>query len=445
MKRKALTDLARWYSEQDSKPLIIRGARQVGKSTLVKLFCEEKKLQLIEVNLETTGLKSINSDSFIIQDLLDEIQFKTKKIIDSNTVIFLDEIQESPRMLKFLRYFYEQAPSIKVIAAGPLLEMALKTENFSFPVGRVQFYHLGPMSFQEFLWATNNHFLDQKLGKFEFSEALHETAIKALQTYFYTGGMPEVVQSYATSKSLIKTRELQSQILQSYLADFPKYNYRINAHRISRVFSGLALNVGEKVIYKKLDTESKSREVKRILKLLIDSKVIIQCLHSSANYPPLLGESDLSTFKTYFLDIGLLGSLLNLAPNAIDYELQSNFNIQGKFAEQYVAQHLYFFNGPKSPPLLHYHLKDKGSQKAEIDFLIEKSSSIYPIEVKSSATGHLKSLLYFCKKNKSQFTYKFSLAQYSEVSHFAESTTLINLPLYAVEYLKGNLGNNKQG
>lgn len=439
MRRSALKDIDTWYEREISKPLIIRGARQVGKSTLVRLFCESKGIHLIEMNLEIERLSTVNKDDFSLQEVLDEIQFKKKTKIKNNSVIFFDEIQESPKLLKYLRYFYEQAPHLKIIAAGSLLEIALKTEDFSFPVGRVEFYHLGPMNFQEFLWATNNVFLDEKLLAFEFSEALHLEAIKALKHFFYVGGMPEVVKKFVETKSLIEIRPLQKQLIQSYQADFPKYNRRINVSRIERIFASLAHNIGEKIIYTKIDSESVSRDIKRVVELLIDARVILPCFHSAGNSPPLSGESDDRIYKTYFLDIGLLGAMLNIDLNEIEMEIGTSFNFKGKLAEQFVAQHLSYMNDASSPPSLYYYLRDKGSQKAEIDFLFDLNRNIVPIEVKASKSGHLKSLQLFCKDKKSRTAIKTSLKEFNKIENFIPGmTTLFEIPLYAINYINTN-------
>lgn len=441
MRRVALEDLSKWLESSARKPLVIRGARQVGKSTLVHLFCQQANLDLIEINLEIESLKSIQSEDFELNQLLDEIQFKKKKRIKENSLIFFDEIQESPKLLKLLRYFYEYAPHLKVIAAGSLLEIALRCEDFSFPVGRIDFYHLGPMSFKEFLWATGQDYLEEKLSKFQFSKGLHQNALKALKAYYFVGGMPAVVKRYVETNSLMEMRKIQEQIIQTYQADFPKYNKRINTQRISRIFHSLALAVGEKIIYTKLDLESHSRDIKRVVELLIDSRVILSCIHSDGNTPPLLGESDSRVFKTYFLDIGLLNALLKLDYAVLDSEFKNNFNTRGIIAEQFVAQHLNFFQGPALSPQLFYHLRDKGSQKAEIDFLIESNGKIYPIEVKSAAAGHLKSLKYFCLSRASEICFKVCLDEFSIKSDFAAKSKLVVIPLYAIEYLKDHLGN----
>lgn len=436
MKRKALKDLKKWLISSIRKPLILRGARQVGKSTLVHLFAQEEKLELFEFNFEVDKLNSVSDEQFKIQKLLDEIQLKKQKKLTSKSLIFFDEIQESPQLLKYLRYFYEQRPDLIVISAGSLLEIALHEANFSFPVGRVEFYHLSPMTFSEFLCATGNELIDEKLSQLDFSPALHHLAIEAMKNFYYVGGMPAVVNNFAQSNSLVEARTIQQQIIQTYQADFPKYNKRINIQRIARIFNALALQAGKKVIYSKLDPQSGSREIKRVVELLIDARVILPCIHSDGNAIPLLGESDAKVFKSYFLDIGLLNALLRLDLDAIESEFEGNFNTKGVIAEQYIAQHLSNFYPPFMAPILIYHLRDKRTQKAEIDFLIESKDKIYPIEVKSTAKGHLKSLKYFCEQKNAVAGIKISLDEFSVEPYFTSNSSLINFPLYAIDYLK---------
>ena len=439
MKRFANQDLLHWFNRNDRMPLIIRGARQVGKSTLVKLFCESQKLELIEINLEKEKLKSANSESLSIKEILDEIQFKTKKVITPQSVIFLDEIQEQPKLLSSLRYFYEERPDVAVIAAGSLLEIALKSENFSFPVGRVEFYHLGPMTFTEYLWATNNHFLSEKISNLDFSPGVHELAKEELRKYYYIGGMPKAIKTYVEENSLISVRRVQEQILQTYLADFPKYNARIQIERIQRVFTSTIVQLGKKIIYQRIDPNAQARDTRRIIELLIDARVLLTCYHTDGNNIPLMGESDSSIQKLYFLDIGLMNSLMRLDFETIDQEFENTFNTKGIISEQFVAQHLAYIHGGATSPELFYWLRDKGSQKGEIDFLLQNKNQILPIEVKSTASGHLKSLFYFAKEKKKKNAVKISLDVFSKeevpykIDDKSSHINLINLPLYAVE------------
>ena len=439
MKRKALKDLKNWLETKDRRPLIIRGARQVGKSTLVRLFAGEENLELLEINLEKTKLQTVNKSSFEINELLDEIQLKSKKTIHSKTLIFFDEIQDSPQLLKYLRYFYEERPELTIIAAGSLLEIALKKEDFSFPVGRVDFYHLGPMSFFEFLSATKNDFLLEKIKKHDFSETVISEAKKALTYYYYIGGMPKAIDTYVQTSSITTVREIQEQIIQTYIADFPKYNSRINFDRVEKVFYSVTSQLGKKIIYQRLDETSKSRDIKKSLELLVDARVLIQCHHTEGNSSPLRGEIDENIFKLYFLDIGLLNAMMRLDFSQLDDDMRQQFNTKGFLAEQFVAQHLAYLGNEKRGPELYYWLKDKGTQKAEVDFLIQKSTRIFPVEVKSTSVGHLKSLFYFLKEKKISEAYKVSLDSYKKIkaTHKIQENSievsLINIPHYAIE------------
>lgn len=439
VKRMAEQHLFDWYHGSGRMPLIIRGARQVGKSTLVKLFCESQQLELIEINLEKEKLKSVNAESFSIQNILDEIQFKSKKTISHLSVIFLDEIQEQPKLLSSLRYFYEERPDVAVIAAGSLLEIALKSESFSFPVGRIEFFHLGPMTFMEYLWATNNKLLSEKIANLDFSPGVHELAKEELRKFYYIGGMPKAIKTYIEEKSLIPVRKIQEQIIQTYIADFPKYNSRIQLERIQRVFTSTILQLGKKIIYQRIDPNAQARDTRRIIELLIDARVLLPCYHTDGNNIPLMGESDLSIQKLYFLDIGLMNCLMRLDLETIDQEFENTFNTKGIISEQFVAQHLAYIHGGTLPPELFYWLRDKGSQKGEIDFLLQAKNKILPIEVKATTSGHLKSLFYFAQEKRNKKAIKISMNKFSkeDISHIikglATEVSLTNLPLYAVE------------
>ncbi len=448
MKRHDTAGLQKWLHKKNRKPLLLRGARQVGKSTLVRLFCQEQKLELLEINFERTKLLSIQKNPILMSEVLDEIQLLLKKKITDQAVLFFDEIQEQPEMLKYLRFFYEERPDLIVIAAGSLLEIALRDENFSFPVGRIEFYHLGPMTFSEFLLATKNELIYEKLFSLEFSDGLHQACINLFQKYLYVGGMPEAVKIFSEQESLTGVRDIHQQILQAYVADFPKYHSKINNQRISRVFYSSINYLGKKLVYSKIDSQSQARDIRRVIELLEDARLLHSCLHTTADALPLAGQQDDSIRKLYFLDVGLLNSMTRLDFQSIDLELQNQFNTKGIVAEQFVAQHLCFYDGPNHSPQLHYWLRDKGVQKGEVDFLVESKGEIIPIEVKSANGGHLKSLFYFAKEKRNKTAIKLSVNPYSEetISHSIENhkyqIQLINVPLYAVEFLPKILSRN---
>jgi predicted AAA+ superfamily ATPase len=253
--------------------------------------------------------------------------------------------------------------------------------------------------------------------------------------------MPKAVKTYVEEKSLVTVREVQNQILQTYIADFPKYNVRIQVERIERVFYSTINQLGKKIIYQKVDPNSQSRDIRRIIELLIDARVLLPCRHSESNSTPLAGEVDYSIQKIYFLDVGLVNAIMKLDLDVIDQEMKNNFNTKGMIAEQFVAQHLAYFDNHTTGPELFYWLRDKGSQKGEIDFIIQKKNQIIPIEVKASEAGHLKSLFYFSKEKKKDIGIKISLDPFSvkEVHHKITEKkieiTLYSIPQYAISQL----------
>lgn len=441
MRRYAEKDLLDWYQKKTRMPLILRGARQVGKSTLVRIFCENNGLDLLEINLEVSKLKSIHRDQLAFADVLDEIQLLSGRKIGAKTLVFFDEIQEDPRLLQILRYFHEQAPALAVIAAGSLLELALNSEDFSFPVGRVEFLHLGPMTFQEFLLACGQDQLVEHIRARKLTDAVHAASIGYLKKYFYVGGMPRAVLHYSTENSLVEVRAIQEQIIQTFSADFPKYAKRVNVGRISRIFQACAAQVGKKTIYQAFDRESKSRDIRRVIELLIDARVILACYHAEASGVPLHATTDTNVQKLYLIDIGLMNCVHRLDFRALEEAFDGRLITKGTMAEQFVAQHLAFFYGRSSPPSLTYWLRDKGAQKGEIDFLVQHSGRIVPVEVKSESGGKLKSLFYFAAEKKWNRAVKLSLSEYSEhhVRHIiggkSVALSYLDIPLYAVEEL----------
>jgi hypothetical protein len=441
LKRLALVEFEKWYALKDRQPLVLRGARQVGKSTLVRDFCANHKYPFIEINLEKTKLHSTKKESFKISDLISEIEVLSGQNLEPSTIIFFDEIQEDPKLLKYLRYFYEETPQIPVIAAGSLLEIVLAKEEISFPVGRVQFLNIGPMTFFEFLIALGEEKLVERILRLEFSDALHNKANDYFRLFAFVGGMPKAVSRFTDSRSLLDVRDVQNQILETYKADFPKYGKRTNVERLVGVFESAASHLGTKVMYQELDSHAKARETRKALELLKNARILKPCIHCEASGLPLWASEDIDIYKLYFLDIGLVSAIQGADVQSIYTEIDKAFLTKGYLAEQFVAQHLSQFYGSTVTPHLNYWLRDKGSAKGEVDFLVQHKNTIVPIEVKSTASGHLKSLLYFTREKKIKRAVKISLApfQIKRVTHqFAEGRyeiELIELPLYATEAL----------
>lgn len=441
MYRYAEEFLKKWCSQKDRKPLVIRGARQVGKSTVVRNFAKNNSYELIEINLEITELKSFQTKTFVIENLIQEIEIKFKTKITSKTILFFDEIQALPVAVERLRYFYEKMPQIKVVAAGSLLEIILNQSEISFPVGRVSFYHLGPMTFTEFLMAIGQKKQAELILKNKVPDYLHDDLLNELKKFYYIGGMPKAIFNYQQTNSLLVVRETQRDIIQTYISDFPKYNQRIKLERIENIFSRLSFHLGQKIIYQKVDIDYRSIEIKKIIHLLIDARLFTPAYHVDATHLPLKAGLDLDIFKLYHLDIGLLNYFLKTEwDDILNFDFKTNPKMIGLLTEQFISQHLAYSENGVEPPELFYWLRDKSIQKAELDFVIQKNKKIIPIEVKSSKSGHLKSLLYFCSEKKNKHAIRFSTEFFSDekVKHKEHIFKLSSWPIYAVEGLKAD-------
>lgn len=453
MKRKAEADLLVWYKQKKRKPLILRGARQVGKSTLVKLFAKENKLELIEVNLEKSKIESFNSDEIEIDIIIQEIEYKTKARFTKKTLLFLDEIQANPRAIMALRYFFEDRPEVAIIAAGSLLEFVLNDHTISMPVGRVEYYHLGPLTFEEFLLAKGEKRIVEDLCEkpFEVSFLLFNKLQRYLMEYFYVGGMPEAVSTFCETKSFVEVEKVHRSIIETYRDDFPKYATKAEAVNLGQLIKLIANHVGKKIKYSELLKDVKHAPIKKALLLLENAKIIFRCSHSNASGIPLGSQIEESVFKVYFLDIGLLNHLLGIDAEDI---LNSESNkeillIRGVLAEQFVAQQLKYSSQKFASETLFYWLKDLKKEGAEIDFLIQKSSGIIPIEVKSNKSGTLKSLFVFMQLKELKKAIRFDMKKrkpdeiienmntsiFNGVKNQKVAFMLYNYPLFLVNFL----------
>ncbi len=436
MKRKYLQDLHQWFAEQQRKPLILRGARQVGKSTLVRLFAVESGITLIEINLEKMKFKSIEQAHFSIDDWIAEIEFLSGQTVSKKTLIFIDEIQMQPNAIAKLRYFYEERADIPVIAAGSLLEIALHQQEISFPVGRVSFLWISPMTFTEYLSAIGKENLSQLILDGKIPEYAHEILKAEVKKYFFIGGMPRAIQTYIDTKSLLAVRKIQEEIIQSYSSDFPKYEKRAAVEKLQNIFQTIPFHLGKKVIYQHIDRESKSAQIKKNIELLIQAHLVIPSYHTNASGLPLKAGVDHSVLKVYFLDIGLVNCLHQFSWNDFQELFEKSFVTKGFLAEQFISQHLAYHTNPVGGPETLFWLKDKSSEKAEIDFLISSEQKIIPIEVKAEKGGRLKSLEVFAREKKILKAYKFSNEYFfTEKIKVMDQTFMVveNWPYYAVE------------
>lgn len=392
--RNSEQNLQKWYESKRSKPLVIRGARQVGKTTLVRSFCQKNNINLLEVNFEEMIVESFKSKNFSIDNVIQEIEVLTNKKLTKDSILFIDEIQVIPKAYQALRFFKEQRPDIKVIAAGSLLEMTLKQEKISTPVGRIEFLYLYPMSFDEFLLARGSSQLTDVIKKKKtFSESLHLKLLGHLNEYFYIGGMPEAVSLFIEEKSYLGIRKVHMDIIESYRQDIRKYYKGNNKNILLEVFDAVFLNVGEKVKYTKF-SKVKSTIVAECLNVLNDLFLIHKIVHSNCSGLPIKFGENSDYYKVFFIDIGLLNSVSKTPWKKWNESQLNELVNKGIMAEQFVAQELISHNSSIKSKL-HYWLKDKNPKKSEVDFVVDIDESVMAIEVKSGKTGTVKSLIQF--------------------------------------------------
>lgn len=424
MYRKAESFLKNWYHQTDRRPLVLRGARQVGKSTLVRNFCRRHNLRLIEINLEKLKLKALDSEHIDIVSLITEIEdIHQIDLAKSPAIIFFDEIQAHPRCFQYLRYFFEDYPLYAVIAAGSLLEFYLSEALTTVPVGRLSYFFLGPMDFEEFLYARGKKLLLKRM-KFpqEISEFQHEELLRLLKEYLFIGGMPSAVKTYLKTKNWQQVRLRHTEILQTYRDDFLKYSKNRQVNILSKVFNFVPFHLGQKVKYSEIAPELRSEQVKNAIDLLIKARVVLPVYHTNASGVPLSTFEDQNIYKLYFLDVGLVLATQEVNWRQMDQKFLE-LNQRGSVIEQFIAQHLYFREKGLQVPSLNYWLKDKTAGKAEIDFLFQKGLDVFPVEVKTGSTGSLKSLWQFIKEKKSIRAIQFYSGRFSvDQSQYRDST-----------------------
>lgn len=434
MYRSALEYITKWHRKEHRKPLIIRGARQVGKSYLVREFARRESLSLLEINFEKNPEVAEFFDKRSIKKTCEflEIQYKTR-LEPEKTVLFLDEIQAAPQVIPVLRYFYEEKPELCIIAAGSLLEFVLKDHAFSMPVGRVEYLHLGPMTFEEFLEAGGEAELKKFIGEFHLGETvplpLHQRLIEQVRIYCVTGGMPEAIKIFL-GNSWEECETVKKNILSTYEDDFSKYRNRIPHSRLRKVFQKMPRLIGEKIKYVNIDPLERAKDLSLALDLLCMARVGHRVYHSSSNGVPLGAEINQKFFKLLFLDVGLISSVCGL--NLLDFEKTKDLNFVngGNLAEQFVGQHLLYDLPLYQTPELYYWAREKKNASAEIDYVVAAGSQVIPVEVKSGKTGSLRSLHLFLKEKGLSLGIRF----HSEPPTVLREGdyVLISLPFYLV-------------
>ena len=443
--RKAVDYLIEWKSRPVRMPLVIRGARQVGKSCLVQMFANDQFDNFIEINLERDHLSRDDFEQESVSKIIKRLELRLGCVITpGKTLLFLDEIQTNPSIFAKLRYFHEELPELHVIAAGSLLEFILEEHEFSMPVGRVEYLHLGPMTFSEFLIASGKDHWAEFLNSYQlgddFPVSLHSELNHMLQIYCCIGGMPKVVDAYTQSDSLRESDIIKGSIIETYIDDFAKYGNRVNHQRVLNVFHAVPRLVGQKFRYVNVSRDESPREISKALHMLELARVFSRVKHSPSRGIPLDADIKQNIFKLIVLDIGLLiyQCGLNLA-DIQDIDQLTCVN-NGALAEQLIGQHLLYRNDLYRTPSLHYWSREKASSNAEIDYVIAVGTQILPIEVKAGTTGSLRSLNQFICERQLPLGLRFNKDLPSSVDASGELTNgkkysyqLVSLPLYMVE------------
>ncbi len=424
MDRDAINQLITWRESPRRKPLIVEGARQVGKTWLVKTFATTYYDNLAYVNFEEQrymrNLFEVDFDTSRIVSAISAASHQT--IVAGRTLIFLDEIQEAKDGLTALKYFAENAPEQHVVVAGSLLGLELHKQQ-SFPVGKVQFLTLRPMSFAEFLCAMGEGAMLQLITSRNWANiALFGEKFKALlRAYFFVGGMPEVVQAFSLRRSWDEVREIQLEILSSYDRDFSKHAPHDIVPRIRQLWNSLPSQLGResrKFLYGLVKEGARAREYEIALRWLLDGGLIHRACNVTAPRLPLKSYEDTSAFKLFALDVGLLGAMCGLDSSTIVNGNNIFTEFKGALTEQYVMQELVLRHEP------FYWSKPNAQQ--EVDFLIQTRDSIVPIEVKAEENLRAKSLQTFVRTHQSPQAIRTSMSPYRQESW------MTNVPLYAI-------------
>ena len=448
MKRKSEEYLKHWYKKNNRKPLVIRGARQVGKSTTVRNFAQNEKIELIEVNLEKNKSLSKIFESNNIPEICRELEFLTGKDLSDpkNKLLFLDEIQAVPQAIPCLRYFKEELPELALVSAGSLLEFTLSKHNYSMPVGRIEYFYMGPMSFIEHLTARGEDKLIELLENYTLKEAFpqtaHERLCSLLRDFLIIGGMPEAVSSFINNKNINEAIDIQISILETYQDDFSKYASESQLNELQNVFQYVPPSAGKKVKYTNINPHRPSRDVKTAVELLEKAGVIIRVNHSDATGIPFKANMNSKKFKLYFLDVGLLNNICGTRHLNMDTLQTASFINEGNIAEQFIAQHLLYSGRPNAKPELYYWLREGKSSNAEVDFVIPHTNGIVPIEVKAGKSGTLKSLHQFAGARNIEKCLRFDLntpsrqtVECSPPNLDTHKFELTSLPLYMINQL----------
>jgi predicted AAA+ superfamily ATPase len=443
MKRLVDYYLQNWKSDKYRMPLLVRGARQVGKTFSIRKLGESFK-HFVEINLEEAPeVHAVFEKNLDPERVVAELSAITgKEIIPGSTLLFIDEIQIVPRALTALRYFYEKMPNLHVIAAGSLLDFTI--EHVGLSVGRVQSLYMYPLSFIEFLVALGyeglvkeimNHNPDQSM-----SDVIHAKALELLGDYCAIGGMPRTVQLWIMEKNPLQIARVHATILDAYSQDFMKYATTVQIKYVDLVFNYIPIQMGKKFKYSAIEGDYRKRELAPALDLLVTAGVAHKIYHSAGQGIPLGAQKDIQDYKVIFLDIALAQALLGLDVAGWFVQPLAEFINKGSVVEAFIGQEMLTYDDPYIKKNLYYWHREARGSEAEVDYLMEQKEGIIPVEVKSGAGTTLRSLQSFLESHTATpYGLRFSTQNYSEYQKIK------SLPLYAVAQIMNQKNNELKG
>ena len=430
MKRNTFKHLEGWSKSPDRKVLLLRGARQVGKTYLARMLGKQFR-HFIEVNFEEeVAVRSFFDNSLSPGRIVEKISaYYQVPVQAGHTLLFLDEIQACPEALKSLRFFYEKMPQLHVLAAGSLLEFAL-AEISSFGVGRISNLFLYPLCFSEFLQATEGEPLCQIIQQADFEHPIdpvfHSRFLENYRIYQLLGGLPAVIQHYINHRDIQKCLVLLDEMIVSFEDDFSKYKKRVPVLKLREVFKSIAHQCGRKFKYSNITEGASANQYKACLDLLIQAGLAYNIYHTSAHGIPLGAQTNLKKFKSVIFDVGIYQRLLGLKVPEHIISTPVDLVHKGNMSELIVAHEIVVHHPPHMKPQLFYWHRESKSSNAEIDYIMQQGEKIIPIEVKAGTKGQMQSLFLFLKER--GLSYGLRLSQ-ENFGHFEQIKVA---PVYAV-------------
>lgn len=429
MYRTAIEKLLKWKQNKHRKPMIIEGARQVGKTWLMKEFGQQAYADTVYINFDSNSrMAELFASDLDTERLIMGLElYAGHKIDPDNTLLIFDEVQEVPRALSSLKYFYENAPQYHIVCAGSLLGIALH-QGTSFPVGKVDFMNLYPLSFREFLMANGQERFAELIDKrdFQMITSFKLTYIDALKHYYYVGGMPEAVQSFAENKDFNEVREIQRRILMAYEQDFSKHAPNEIVPRLRMIWNSIPSQLAKKYkkfIYGLVREGARAKDYEAAIMWLSDCGLVHKISRVNTAGIPLRAYEDLKAFKLFVVDVGLLGCMAGLRQHTLLDGNDLFVEFKGALTEQYVCQQLKNIEDLD----IYYYTNDRGS--CEIDFVVDTGGKIVPVEVKAEVNLRAKSLKSYQEKFSPEISVRTSMADYKK------EEWLVNLPLYAIDQI----------